>query len=380
MGTNNPNFAKRPGPANEKFYGGPGGGFSKEPPGRRRPKKTLLIGCGKAGALHEFDPKRKKPASLIGGLLRFPDFFELVGACDLKEERLEKVASMVPGVVVYTDYKKALRELSPEVVVIAAWTNVHKEMFLECLKHGVGGIILEKPVARTLSEARAMERAWKKNPVPVVVNHERRWLSKYRLVKEVIENRELGPVRAVYAKVLLGSVPGEWEDEIFELEGGGTLLHDGTHLLDILIYLFRELEIQRVLVRKGKLLDKSTHALLLADGNIPVYLEVGGERSYFEFGISVECQGGTIRVGNGFEEWWEVEESRLYSGYNDLVKKDFPSNRLKAFEGCLGFAGPFWELKEALINKDRRPLSNLRDGIRAMELIFGMLKKAKNIM
>jgi hypothetical protein len=150
-------------------------------------------------------------------------------------------------------------------------------------------------------------------------------------------------------------------------------------MIDILIFLFKKLKMQRVLVRKGKLLDKSTHALLLADGEIPVYLEIGGERSYFEFSISVECRDGTLRVGNGFAEWWEVEESRLYSGYNDLVKKDFPSDRLKNFEGCLGFAGPFWELKEAFINKNNRPLSNLGDGIRAMELIFGMLKKAKEI-
>ena len=378
MGINNSNIARRPGRASEKFLGVKNP-FYKKGSCRRRPKKTLLIGCGKAGALHELDPKRGKPASLIGGLLRFPGFYELTGACDLKEERLEKVAAMVPGAALFTDYKKALRELSPQVVVIAAWTNVHKEMFLECLKHGVEGIILEKPVARTLSEARVMERAWKKNPVPVVVNHERRWVGKYRLVKEIIENRELGPVRAVYGKVLLGSVPEEWEEEIFELEGGGTLLHDGTHLLDILIFLFKELEIQKVLVRKGKLLDKSTHALLLADGSIPVYIEVGGERSYFEFGISVECQRGTVRVGNGFAEWWEVGESRLYSGYNDLVEKDFPSDRLKAFEGCLGFAGPFWELKEAFINTERCSLSGLRDGIRAMELIFGMLKKAKEI-
>ncbi len=336
-------------------------------------KKTILIGCGKAGLLHELDPLRGKPASLIGGFLEFKDYFHLVGAVDLDLDRAEKIQAFFPDAEVFTDYKTAINILKPDVVIIATWTATHKEIFNYCLKNGVKGIVLEKPVDITLKEAKSMLSNWKKRKIPVVINHPRRWEPRYLLMKDIIAQKELGPLRTVYGKVLLGSVPKKYEKLVFDIEGGGTLLHDGTHLIDLINFYFKRVKIKDSHVKMGEYIDKTSNLLLIADGKIPVHIEVGGERGYFEFSLSFEFQSGVVKVGNGIFEWYEAEQSRLYSGYRDLKKKKFPRKRLEKY-GTTGFSGPFYELKKAFENDSYETQSSLKDGVKAMDIIDKILK------
>jgi predicted dehydrogenase len=336
-------------------------------------KKTLLIGCGNAGLLHEFDSLRKKPASLIGGLLKLQDYYKLIGAVDIDIEKAEKVRQLLPDVKAFTNYKIALNKLKPDVVIIATWTATHKAVFNYCLKSGVRGIILEKPVGITLKEAKLMLRNWKKNKIPVVINHERRWEPRYLLLKEVLESKELGSLRGVYGKVLLGAIPKKYEKLVYETEGGGTLLHDGTHLIDLINFYFKRVKVIDAHVKMGQIIDKTSNALLIANNNIPIHVEVGGQRGYFEFSLSFEFAFGVVKVGNGIFEWYETERSRLYSGYRDLKQKHFPYERLNEFI-TTGFTGPFYELKQAFENDTIETNSSIEDGVKAMSIIDKILK------
>lgn len=335
--------------------------------------KTILIGCGKAGLLHELDPLRGKPASLIGGLLKYKDYFELVGAVDLEFERAEKINEFFSEAETFTDYKLALDKLKPDVVIIAAWTATHKKIFNYCLNYGVKGIILEKPVGISLKEAKGMLRNWKKKKIPVVVNHERRWEPRYVFMKEIIDSKELGSLRTVYGKVLLGAVPAKYEQLVFDIEGGGTLLHDGTHLIDLINFYFKRIKIKDAHINMGKVIDKTSNLILLADNKIPIHIEVGGQRGYFEFSLTFEFAYGVIKVGNGIFEWHEAEKSSLYSGYRDLKRKDFPHKRLKKYK-TTGFSGPFYEIKKAFENNTYETESSLKDGVKAMRIIDKILR------
>jgi predicted dehydrogenase len=156
-----------------------------------------------------------------------------------------------------------------------------------------------------------------------------------------------------------------------ELEGGGGLLHDGTHLIDLLFFLFGgPIAVKSVAARWKCGIDSQVTALLTGPGRLPIIIETGGERGFFEFRLEIEGRQGMIRVGNSVAELWGVAESSLYSGFTDLVRRDpWPTELSPAENGPWGFAGPFGELDRAMKIGNVSPLSSLADGVAALELI-----------
>ncbi len=333
--------------------------------------KVLLIGLGNAGLFYEFDPKRRKPASHYGGIKAFPDELTLVGVCDIDKSKkffLKKKGIDLPF---FEDYKEAIDSLKPDIVTIASWTKTHEEIFTYSLKKGVKGIILEKPIARNLKEADRMKVLWEKKKIPVVVNHERRWDTRYEFLKESLYNGRIGVVKTVYGRVLLGKIPKKFHSLFLDLEGGGPLLHDGTHMVDILFFLFEDFEIKDVFIEREGKLEKRVIALLYEKSNeIPIFIEIGGERDYFHFSVEVEGTKGKIVVGNGISELYEIKESRLYTGFKDLVKVPFPFNELGKTRA---FDGPYYEILKALYRKESVN-SDFSDGYRALKLIEELYK------
>ncbi len=329
---------------------------------------VLLIGAGRSGVLFEKDPLRVKPASHLGAILKFKNRLKLIGVCDIDKSLKNDIIDIAGDIDFYTDYKTALKSLKPDIAVISTWTNTHKDIFIEAINSGVKGVVLEKPVAKNIKEAEEMLSVWKKRKIPVVVNHERRWDRKYIIAKRLIMEGYIGKIKTVYGKVLLGNISEKYEKQILEIEGGGPLIHDGTHLIDLFYYFFGELNIRDIRIKKGKFIEKTVIGLLMTQHNIPVIFEVGGEREYFHFIIEIEGTKGVIKVGNGIKELYISENSKRYSGFKDLIPKKFP---LELIKDIPGFLGPYIEILNSLDN-NRLPNSSLYDGIKTLKLIYSI--------
>ncbi len=335
---------------------------------------VLLIGAGRSGALFEKDPLRVKPASHLGAILKLKKELKLVGVCDINEDIKENIKDIIGDIPFFTDYKKAIKKIKPDIIVISSWTSTHKDIFQYAIKNNVKGIVIEKPVAKNMEEAKQMLSIWEENgKIPVVVNHERRWDRKYIIAKRLINKGYIGKIKTVYGKVLLGSIPPEYEKNIIKIEGGGPLLHDGTHLFDILYYYFDRLDIKQINCEKGNLIEKTVTGILTANDNIPVFFEIGGEREYFHFIIEIEGAKGVIKVGNGISELYIAEKSKRYTGFKDLVAENFPMDIEKNIPG---FLGPYVEIIDSL-SKNRLPNSSLYDGIRTLMLIYKIYELIK---
>ncbi len=340
--------------------------------------KTIIVGCGRVGIELEYDPLRKKPASHGGALLQLKDKFQLIAGVDpdkIKEKSLKK---LFPEAKFFSSLESALNLLEPDVVVISAWTSEHLKIFKKVIElPQIKGIVLEKPITRTYKEAIELISLWGKRKIPVVVNHERRWDGRYRFLKKVIDENHLGNVKSVYGKVLTGKIPNQLEKLFYEREGGGILLHDGTHLIDLFLWFFGEIELEKALIKRKKLVENSVFALFRTKKDkIPIFLESGGERNYFHFEISVEFENGKITVGNGFEEYHTIAESKRYSGYRDLIRVNFPYKEVPQMNP---FVGPYEELYNAIVRKNDLTFSSIVDGFKVIEKIFEIYEKGEKL-
>ena len=103
--------------------------------------KYALIGCGRISPNHVV-------AALNNNL-------EIAALCDIVMENIEDkiLKHKLPNDIrKYTDYRKMLEEVKPELVAIATESGKHAQIALDCIEAGCN-VIIEKPIALSLKDA-----------------------------------------------------------------------------------------------------------------------------------------------------------------------------------------------------------------------------------
>jgi predicted dehydrogenase len=137
-----------------------------------------------------------------------------------------------------TDYQEVLADPAVEAVLIATRHHLHAEMVGEALRAGKH-VFVEKPLALTEEELDALEKLVDElltSPTgcPVVfVGFNRRYSSYAARLRELVAQRS-GPLHLSY-RMNAGYVPPEhW---IHSVEGGGRVLGEACHILDLFRFL-----------------------------------------------------------------------------------------------------------------------------------------------
>ena len=118
--------------------------------------RTAVIGLGSMGANH---------ARVLAEL---PDV-ELAGVADPDAERVARATAgrTVPG---FPSGAALLRETHPDLVTVAAPTRTHASLALEAIAAGAH-VLVEKPIAATVAEARRLAEAAESAGVLLTVGH-----------------------------------------------------------------------------------------------------------------------------------------------------------------------------------------------------------------
>jgi predicted dehydrogenase len=140
----------------------------------------------------------------------------------------------------FTDGDAMLDKARPEAVIIATPNNMHLPLGLKCCARGIH-FLAEKPVTATLEEAEKLVQAVEQSGVRTLVGHHRRYLTVVQEAKRLIAEGALGTL--VAASVIWATrKPDDYFDTAWRKEsGGGPLLINAIHEIDMLRYLCGEL-------------------------------------------------------------------------------------------------------------------------------------------
>lgn len=169
--------------------------------------RAVVVGCGPRGQ------------SLGRGLLAHPERFALVAVCDLDPEKREAAAPALGVARAYADTEAMLAAETPDVLCIATPPAVRLPLVELGVKHGVRAIVLEKPMALTLTEAARMLALCDGAGVKMVVCHQLKYAAHWQRLKALVDNGELGDVHTLHATAR------------------PSMLRVGTHLIDHLLWL-----------------------------------------------------------------------------------------------------------------------------------------------
>ena len=278
----------------------------------------------------------------------------LMGVSDVSERALKKIEKKY-GAKGYTDYCELLANPEIEVVSICVPTTFHHAVVMEAIRHKKH-VLVEKPIAFTLTEAEEMIAAAKEAGVILATGHVERFNPAVQKAKELIDDGVIGDIVSAFAK-RVGPLPPRIKDV-------GVSIDLAIHDLDIMNYLFEE-EITQVYGTMNSSFDDSEfedHAEIMVsfDNESTGIIEVNWLTPYKRRELELTGTAGIISVDYIQQS---IEVFGKFAQDIEIVHEEPLKGELKSFLNS--------------VVEEKEPVITGEDGLKALKMVIAANKSSK---
>lgn len=319
--------------------------------------KVALVGTGDWAKVHAAAWNKISDADLIG-------VWEYIDM-----QRLDDFANEFKIPNRYSDLKKMLKELHPDMVDIAANPHFRLEAIKDIVKEpSVKLINVEKPIALKPSDAYKIRELCRKYNKKLTVNHQKKFLPGWKDIKQVLDNKELGDIDFIRATCK------------------GNLLEQGTHLVDMMLYynnynppdwVMGQIDELEGLKKPGASAPDATIAIMQFKNGTRGIIECGtvgrevtGETNkWYKFSVEIYCkEGNAVVTFNGGFKIRNYKTGKIIEG-----KTDWENDYIEAMASHLK-AGLKYIKDDGYVH-----ISNLANSLVSFEIIMAVYYSAVNM-
>ena len=223
----------------------------------------------------------------------------LVAVADVNENSAKAFAEPF-NAKSFSDYKTLAENSEFEAVIIATPPNTHPEIAMFFMNKGVH-VLCEKPLCLSVAEAKQMIETAEETKVVFTMATKFRYCEDVVKAKAIIASGVLGEIvqfeNAFTAKV---DMSRRWNSDK-EISGGGVLIDNGTHSVDIIRYFLGAITDVLALETSGTQnlsVDENVKLLAKTENNIAASVDLtwGINKELPNF-ISVYGTSGTLHIG-----------------------------------------------------------------------------------
>jgi len=290
-------------------------------------------------------------------------------AADLRFEAAESLARISPGAKATTDWHEVIADRSVDAVLVSTTHDVLSVIALAAIDSGKH-VLLEKPGARSLEELKPLRAAARKKGVTVKVGFNHRFHPALRKAKEIFDSGVLGEPMYVRGRYGHGGRVGydkEWR-AISEISGGGELLDQGLHLIDLSRWFLGDLEVVEGLTATyfwDMEVEDNAFLMLKTPAGQIAWLHASCTEWKNLFSFEVYGRRGKLQV-DGLGGSYGVEK---LTHYRMLPGMGPPETTIWEYPSADdSWAEEFNEFEKAIIQK-REPLGDLADAEAALDIV-----------
>ena len=327
-------------------------------------KNACVVGYGAIGPVH-------------AEALAACENANLYAVCDIDAARLQTCIDTY-GIIGYNDFAQMLKDPKVEVVHICTPHYLHKEMAVKALLAGKDAV-LEKPAAIDSAELAELRRAYAASGRKLCLMLQNRTNESIALLKHLIEtDASLGNLTGIAAFMTW------YRDEAYynsaawrgtwKYEGGGALINQAVHLIDLVAYLGGGIEKVRGSI-STKLLDGCIEVEDTADA---LFHLKNGIRACF-YAANTYTQNAPFHLELDFEN------ARLRYADNRLYKITADAAKVLAADDIHAPGKIYWGSgHQNVINHFYHALEHggayidFNDGLNTMEALFAVYESAKH--
>ncbi len=181
--------------------------------------KIGIVGCGLIGA---------KRAAALG------NDHQVVAVADIDASRAERLASQHENCEHFSDWRRVVDHRSTEAIIVATTNNMLCDISLAAVERNKP-VLVEKPAARNAKELEPLLQRALSAKVPVKVGFNHRFHPAFIQARKIWDSGEPGDLMYIRGRYGHGGRLGyekEWRANP-EIAGGGELLDQGVHLIDL---------------------------------------------------------------------------------------------------------------------------------------------------
>lgn len=318
--------------------------------------RCVIIGCGKVGMEYGADSDRIFPRSHVEAAYQNPKV-QLVAVCDIDILKAEEVKKYVPNIKVYSDAKECLTNEKPDIVIIAASTNAHKNLVKLACNIGAKMIICEKPFCKNSLEAQQLTKKITDAGIVFVLNYQRRFFPLFHKVCRELSQGRIGRIQQVTCYYSNG------------------LYNNAGHLLDSIMLLLKE----RVMYVSGTFNemnsispenDKNVDGILTLESGTRVVFQSFSQSAYGIHELKIYGTTGSVAIKeHGYlAEWKKV---KVIAGIPTFEIEEVVHKEESFVKGALDEAIKCYE-------KGTKPLSDFKNGTDVLVVLDSLIQSAIN--
>lgn len=198
---------------------------------------------------------------------------DLVAVADTDEERAQQYHEKL-GVPYYLDAEEMLGKEKPEIVCICTGDEARYALTMLAMKYEPRALVLEKPIARSVAQAREMVAAAKEKGVILTVSHQMRYATEFEAAHQALQEGRIGQPYFIRASSY------------------GHLMEQGPHMVDMVLWLAGDPSVEWVM---GSIADieKGRETVHIAPAFVVGYIAFGnGIRAVLECGRNFQSAIG----------------------------------------------------------------------------------------
>jgi predicted dehydrogenase len=207
---------------------------------------------------------------------------EVVAAANLHPRSLDALVSDFGIPTSYNDFDQLAGDPNVDAVVIGLPNYLNATVAIKMLRAGKH-VLCEKPMARTVEEAKRMLRASEDSAKTLMIAHVWRSNEEVRWLRELVTSGILGSIFKCKAHAVSqswGPLAGSWRVKA-ELSGGGVFADVGIHAVDTLAFLFGDrVHPIKLFAAKGNFFQKlevedTASVMMQYDNGMTIWIEAG---------------------------------------------------------------------------------------------------------
>ena len=180
--------------------------------------RVLVVGCGHMGTSHAL------------AYHKIPEF-QIIGVVSRGSGTREKLSKQLGGIASYGSFQIALAETKPDAVSINTYPDTHAAFALQSLEAGAH-VFVEKPIAETVADARAVVDCARQNKLKVVVGYILRHHPSWTKLIDI--SRRLGKPLVMRMNLNQQSSGSEWVWHKQLMGALSPIVDCGVHYVDIM--------------------------------------------------------------------------------------------------------------------------------------------------
>ena len=225
---------------------------------------------------------------------------KVIAASDVNDQSL---LALPKNVLTFNDYRKLINESNCNLVFISVPNRFAAEATKLALRRGMH-VFCEKPPARSSRELRSIKNLLQRQKIKLKYGFNHRYHASILKASEIINSGRLGKIvamRGIYGKSKIISFDqSDWRSKRSEA-GGGILLDQGIHMLDLMLFFAKE-KFQKIFsIVKNDFwkhdVEDNAFALMETSSGIVAQLHSSATQWRHKFNLEIILERGALIFG-----------------------------------------------------------------------------------